>query len=138
MKQFWFLTFLSAVVVASSACRKRAKNPTPEPGAVAPAAEATAAGEQAAPAPASEPPAAAPASKTAGSVEVNGVTYSFANDPASVIKRANATYSLQIDKFYEKKGRFPTSLAEAGLTQVPLPPGRQASYNPTTGIVTIK
>ena len=120
-----------------SGCRRRTKAGAQPP--AAPESVSTAPAESSPDASAAAtPPADAPAAKTAGSVQLDGVTYTFANDPTSVLKRAQALYSMQIDKFYENKGRFPKSLAEAGLTQVPLPPGRQASYNPTTGIVTIK
>ncbi len=78
---------------------------------------------------------AAPAAE--GSVEVGGTRYTLASDPASILKRAEAVFSYQIEKFHEEKGRFPTSLAEARLDTVPLPPGKQVVYNPATGKCTL-
>ncbi|MBI5801296.1 MAG: hypothetical protein HZA92_11330 [Verrucomicrobia bacterium] len=54
------------------------------------------------------------------------------------MKVAKADFERAIDRFKEDNNRWPKSLAEAGANRIPLPPGKQASYNPTTGIVTIK
>lgn len=135
MKVVLVSAILCVTMAGVSGCRRRARDGSQPPAAAEAAAPAESNSDASA---AATPRANAPAPKTDGSVELNGVTYTFANDPASVLKRAKATYTERVDKFYENRGRFPTSLAEAGLTQVPLPPGRQASYNPATGIVTIK
>lgn len=82
--------------------------------------------------PAASTPAGQPATETPAP-RTPPAPYQMKTDPQSVLIRANATLSYRIDKFKEDNGRFPRSLAEAGLDKLDLPPGKKVSYNSGTG-----
>jgi hypothetical protein len=127
---------LAVVVVAciAGACRAKPPPDTAAPVVAAPPSErkpappAPSSPSTATPAPEAQSPAQQAAANTAVLEQ-----YGAKMDPGSVVIRAKSVLDHRIDRFKEDHGRWPRSLAEAGITRVDLPPGKKVQYNAATG-----
>jgi len=115
----------------------------PPPEAAKPVQIATPPSERKAP-PAPAPVAIAveisPAEQAAASAERSAdvlARFGAKMDQNSVLIRAKAALVIRIDKFREDNGRWPRSLAEAGIGRLELPPGKKVQYNAANGQATI-
>lgn len=137
-------TCVAAGAFALAACSGK-----PPPEATKPIQVATPPSERKAPAsPVTAPAATAPAAPAAPVAEMSPAEKAAASadalahfgarmDQASVLTRANSVLAYHIDRFKENNGRWPRSLAEAGIGRIDLPPGKKVQYNAATGQATI-